>query len=317
MSCDPSLSVSPAEAAALMQERGEATVSLLQRHYGLGYRAALALMERVNLAGVCTIVAQQPTPVTDLGNLRRFADAVRTGLGPTRLSFTGATLYSQPFSLARGNVFIMGTNPGGTDEGKSSIAAVLARLEQGEDAGNDYLDDQTWDTPQSLRLQKTVRALLHLLAPGRERSVCAANLVLVRSRTVEDLNARTEGFWTLADACWPGHEVILDVVRPKLIVAYGNGPESAYEYLLHRFRQTAAPERDECAGWGSTKLKAFNYAAHWGDVRVVGLPHPSRYGLLGSPSDGAINRSAGEPWPILRPNVADFVLREPGRPSLG
>jgi hypothetical protein len=298
--------VSPETAAALMQERGEVSVCLLQRHYKLGYSDAVHLMGQVELAGLLTAASpQQPAPASNLYDLRRFVAAVRTGLGAERLKRTGATFYSQPFSLARGDFYILGTNPGGGDDGKQIIATVLDRIERGGEWCNDYLDDKTWDTPQSIQLQNTVRAMLHLLAPGKERTVCAANLIFVRSRTVADL---IEGFWPLANACWPGHEVVLDVVRPKLVVAYGNGTGSAYDYLLHRFKppkQDIEISRD--AGWGSTKLKAFRFKAPWGMVRVVGLPHPSRFGLLRATSQNEADANAGEVWPILLPHVADFV----------
>ena len=117
-----------------------------------------------------------------------------------------------------------------------------------------------------------------------------------------------DSFWTLADACWPAHEVTLDVVRPALIVAYGNGQESAYEYLRHRFQQNV-PERDESSGWGRTKLKAFNYSAPWGRVLVIGLPFPSRHGLLAGITEEVAIKSSGESWPVLRPQVAEFVRR--------
>jgi hypothetical protein len=186
-------------AATLMIERGEVSVSLLQRQYKLGYSDALRLMDQVTLAGL--LPTQRAEDNQD--DLRRFVNAVRKGLGPEYLKLTGATLYSEPFSLARGHTYILGTNPGGGPEDKETLAAVLARLERGEPAAvpNDYLDDRTWDKRQSIQLQDTVKALLHLMAPGSERRVCAANLIYVRSRTMEHLKKDTVGFWQLAEAC--------------------------------------------------------------------------------------------------------------------
>jgi hypothetical protein len=298
--------VSPELAAALMNDRGEFSVSFLQRQYLLGYSDALRLMDQVKLAGLLSGVGAGD----NRDNLRRFVAAVRGGLGPKRLELTGATLYSEPFSLARGGTYILGTNPGGSPEGKEKLAAVLVRLERGEPATvpNDYLDDTSWDTPQSRQLQETVRALLHLVAPGNERRVCAANLIYVRSRTMKELQEHTDGFWQLADACWPGHEVVLDAVQPKLVITYGNGAGSAYDYVAHRLRKLDViiePPRD--AGWGRTKLKSFSYAARWGRVRVIGLPHPSRYGLLAAePTRGSVNAE----WPTLRPQVSQFITGE-------
>ena len=247
-------------------------------------------------------VASQAATTTQRGSpdpRARFASAARTALGEERLNRTGATLYSQPFSLAPGDVYILGTNPGGNDIGKDTLKTALTRLEQGTDAGNDYIDAADWDTHQSKQLQSTVKALLHLFAPGRERNVCAANLIFVRSGTLDRL---IEPFWQLVDACWPAHEVLLDIVRPKTIVAYGNGDYSAYCYMLHRCKATVVRrENPEKSGCGATMLKAFSYAAPWGEVRVVGLPHPSRYRLL--PAD-----PAPTPWPVLLPNVARFVV---------
>ena len=59
-------------------------------------------------------------------------------------------------------------------------------------------------------------------APGLgldPRSVAASNLILVRSR-----DAAGSRFGQFAELCWPVHQEILRLIRPRLVIAYGNPP---------------------------------------------------------------------------------------------
>lgn len=305
--------ISVEEATAVLRGVNEGRVSLLQRRFLLGYQSALDLMDRVNLALQVDhpgtdergVAKSTTTCRPDLENVRGLVAVVREALGAKRLvELTGATLYSEPHTVAPGAVYLLGTNPGGDSEGKPPIGQLLDRLEQGESSGNDYYDDESWDTPQSRQLQGTIRAILDVVAPGEQRNVCASNVVFVRSRTVKDLEEKTEGFWQLAEACWPCHAYLLELIRPKLLVTYGNGAGSAYDFVTHKLRQhTRGDVVSEPSDCGKTLLFKRTVDLGWGEVRIVGLPHPSRFKLL----EGSGNTNPNSEQPKLKPNVAKFI----------
>lgn len=220
----------------------------------------------------------------------QFIAVVREQLGPERLLLTGGTLYSATDTLRRGDVYLLGTNPGGGYEGKSTLDELLQGLPDYD--GNEYFGE-VWDR-QSRRLQMTLRAILHLVSP-QPLGVCASNLIFVRSPTQDQLQ---ENFWKLADRCWPAHEFILDVVQPKLVIAYGNGSESAYTYLYRKLQRIAVDDPLP-AGHGKTQCRSFTAERNGRRLRVVGLPHPSRFVLR--------TGDAGDRPESLRPELAQWL----------
>jgi len=220
----------------------------------------------------------------------QFIALVREQLGPERLSLTGGTLYSAADTLTKGDVYLLGTNPGGGYDGKSTLDELLRQLPS--NSVNEYFGEE-WDR-QSRRLQMTLRAILHL-ASSHPESVCASNLIFVRSPTQDQLK---ENFWKLADRCWPAHEFILDVVQPKLVIAYGNGPESAYAYLYHKLQRRSVDDPMP-AGHGKTQCRTFIAERNGRVLRVLGLPHPSRFILR--------TGDTGDRPESLRPSVAQWL----------
>jgi uracil-DNA glycosylase len=116
-------------------------------------------------------------------------------------------------------------------------------------------------------LQRRIRALLEGLGLS-VRDVCASNLIFQRSVSAEDLPFRS-----LAALCWPIHERIIEIVRPKVIITFGNGLKSPYSFVrdsLGATNQEAFP-----SGHGNWNcLVSFSQRA-----TVVCVPHLSSYAI--------------------------------------
>ncbi len=205
--------------------------------------------------------------------LDSFIDMARTRLAPIQAR-SGNVLYSGVETLRAGQVYLLGLNPGGDPEDaillQQTIGSTLAALATKHE--NEWLD-RSWRrngirTPpgQSL-LQQRVQYLLRGL--GLEpRDVCSANLIFARSR-----DAATSSFEQLAPLCWPVHEAILDIVRPRLVVAFGNSGFSPYGYL--RSVLQADHEDEFASGHGDWVCKAFDARR----FKVAGVPHLGRYAI--------------------------------------
>ena len=184
------------------------------------------------------------------------------------LDRSGAVLYSSHDTIKPGKIYLFGLNPGGQGGPtlQKNISLMLSRQE------NAYLDER-WENGRELPepgkavLQRRVNWLLTQLG-AQTRDVLATNLIFMQSRDASGVSS------DLADVCWPVHEALLNIVRPSLIVAYGNSTFSPYGYLHGRF---GGEQRYGTSGHGDWMLKGFDARMSWGSVFVAGLPHLSRY----------------------------------------
>jgi hypothetical protein len=191
------------------------------------------------------------------------------------LSQSGEILYSAALTLRSGPVYLLGHNPGGdpNDRGLPNVGQSLDDLPT--KTINSYLDT-VWSRQHGVGqapLQRRVVWLLESLGL-KPRDVAASNLIFVRSPDV-----RGSRFREYSELCWPVHERILDVVKPRLVLVYGNSHPSPFEFLLNVFG--ADVEQPECpSGHGTWMCRSFQVP---GRFRVVGLPHLSRYDVTGHP----------------------------------
>ncbi|MDQ5904341.1 MAG: hypothetical protein QG672_1934 [Pseudomonadota bacterium] len=99
----------------------------------------------------------------------------------------------------------------------------------------------------------------------------------MQSRDAEQID------YALADTCWPVHQAIIDIVRPRLILAYGNSDMSPYRYLQKMF---AGVEDDvaslPAARHGNWRVRGFVATISGQETYVAGLPHMSRYDPRGN-----------------------------------
>jgi hypothetical protein len=206
-------------------------------------------------------------------------ERLRKHLG-ARLSARGWLLYSGLDTLAGGRYYFMGFNPA-------------------KDPANEPLDsipipDENWSayTQQCWRCEKArckcepirfkphqrrVTEFMLQLRPLRPERIFSTNAIFVESESVLTLSDR-EMLW---NECWPIHEWMLSIVRPKWIVCLGNH-EEASSYSLLRGRCKSCVPVGDCTDFRKGKvfkgsLPISNHESL--DVHVLGLPHPSRFNL--------------------------------------
>ena len=184
----------------------------------------------------------------------------------------GSILYSSHATLKPGDAYLLGFNPGGSGGNpvEQSINQLLTSTT------NAYIDERwenkngAWASGEA-PLQKRVQWILKSIKLN-PRDVCASNLIFFRSREASDMS------FSLAKQCWPVHEAILSIVKPKLIIAFGNSGTSPYGYLRSIFE---GKEESFPSGHGNWQIKGFNSKINGRPVYVAGLPHLSRYSPIG------------------------------------
>ena len=191
------------------------------------------------------------------------------------MSESGGILYSSHETLKKGDVYLLGFNPGGS--GGPSIEESVEEILSSEI--NAYLDESwsngngSWGAGEAT-LQRRIVYLLNEL--GLEpREVCSSNLIFVRSRDEAGVD------YSLAKQCWPVHEAIIELVQPKLILAFGNSDKSSYGYLRKLLN---GKENSEWSGHGNWDVKGFETELNGRDIYVAGIPHLSRYSPEGKQS---------------------------------
>lgn len=191
------------------------------------------------------------------------------------LDRSGEILFSAVHTLSEGDLYICGLNPGGSgnEPHQHTIRESLARLPS--KTSNNYFDESWRHYPRAahplrVRLRWLVRELGYDL-----REVCASNLIFARSS-----GQGGSGYPEYADICWPVHEQILRIVRPKILMVYGNGAKSPFEFLYGR-SIGPSPINSIWSGHHTWECKAFRAEVAGQDVVVVGLPHLSQYNVIG------------------------------------
>lgn len=168
----------------------------------------------------------------------------------------------------------MGLNPGGSHG--PPLSQSVQELPFKED--HDYLDAE-WSNrggryaAGQAPLQKRSRWLLERMGYNL-RKVLTTNLIFMQSRDASTLTLE------MAETCWPVHELMLQVIRPKIIICNGNSDFSAYGFLRGKMLNN---EEQAPAGHGNLRLKSLEGNICGLNVRVVGVPHMSRYSPIGKP----------------------------------
>lgn len=181
----------------------------------------------------------------------------------------GKIIYSASHTLKSGDVYLMGYNPGG-EGNMSKIGDCFDDLNNRRI--NSYLDE-TWQNrkkvykPGEAPLQKKICWILEKLGYN-PKDVFATNLIFFQSRNVDGIKQKT------ADFCWEIHLEFLKIVSPKIILTFGNGLKSPYQFLRTRYR---GAEEVKPAGQGNYALKSFETQINDTKMTVLGLPHLSWY----------------------------------------
>ena len=184
----------------------------------------------------------------------------------------GSILYSSHETLKSGDVYLLGFNPGGA--GGNSVEQSINSMLTNTD--NSYLDE-CWENRNGVwangeaPLQKRIQWILESLDLNT-RDVCASNLIFLKSRGASDIS------FSLAKKCWPVHEAILNIIKPKLIIAFGNSEVSPYGFL---HTMLGGDEEYFPSGHGNWSIKGFRCEINGRFIYVAGFPHLSRYSPIG------------------------------------
>ncbi|MGF1733713.1 hypothetical protein [Photobacterium kasasachensis] len=186
------------------------------------------------------------------------------------LDSDGEVIYSSHETLKKGDIYLMGLNPGGS--GFISINDHIDKMLTRDE--NSYIDE-AWQNGQKsysagdAPLQKRIRWLIENLGYDT-RDVCATNLIFKTTKSADEL------CFGLAGICWGFHEYILDIVKPKLILTFGNSETSASPYFFLKSLFSGEETRIK-AGHGDWVCKGFKTQISGRDTFIVGLPHLSYY----------------------------------------
>lgn len=184
----------------------------------------------------------------------------------------GELIYSSHESLKKGDVYLLGLNPGG--EGFITIKEHLDKLLV--KTTNSYLDESwkneitEWPMGQA-PLQKRVDFLLTELG-YKTREVCASNLIFITSKSSNEIN------YGLAGYCWRFHELLLDIIRPKIILCFGISDVSSYSFLLSLYM---GKETKIESGHGKWNCRTFTTIMEGRKTTIIGIPHLSYYNIIG------------------------------------
>jgi hypothetical protein len=213
-------------------------------------------------------------------NCEYFVEQARRILTPI-LNMSGTVLYSSAATLRKGDLYILGLNPGGDPEDMKNDT-----IEKSLNGFCDYKDNayyEAWDkyAKGEHPLQKNVKWLVDQLGYNL-REVCASNLIFARSRGASGL-----GYLALADICWPVHELILQCVEPKCLIVFGIGrkpPYSPYDYLIRKHRQLTGKdpslEEGPIVHANCWRCMAFTTILLGQELKVIALPHLSRINIV-------------------------------------
>ena len=201
---------------------------------------------------------------------------IRKTLGPEYLTKAGGIIYSSHETICAGDVYLIGLNPGGTGGSETLDKCLDRNMKQTNNAYWPENDEERWSASQ---LQPNVRWLLgELVGEEKAKKVFATNLVFMQSREVATFKVDVGiDIHVAADACWPVHEAFLNIVRPRLILAFGNDEVfSTYSYIRAQCNGKDKEFPPKPSGFRDWKLKGFKTTiAEQEDVFVAGLPHLS------------------------------------------
>lgn len=206
--------------------------------------------------------------MNDAASLVSFAKPLLASIA----SHSGRVLYSAASTLKPSAIYLLGLNPGGNPATHhDTVGESLSKLS--ERRVNAYLDESWAGQPAGhSRLQRRVRWLVEHLG-FKVREVCASNLIFVRSS-----DSTGSGYPQTAELCWPVHERILHIVQPKAIIAFGNSGASPFRFLQAHYGATTLASFP--SGHGNWQCLGFCMPS---GIRVIGLPHLSRYAVSNHP----------------------------------
>jgi hypothetical protein len=184
----------------------------------------------------------------------------------------GKVLYSGVNTLKKGNIYMLGYNPGG-DPVKEPMT-LAQHVEQSPLDWNEYIDamwmprGRLCQAGQAL-LQRRVRWLLEQLGQ-QPREVCASNLIFRRSKDRKQLGSSYEQ-QKMADQCWPIHKWIMEQVQPHIVLCIDS---DAFKYICRREQLNDIEQF--AAGHGNWQCNATKLKD---GTQLISVPNLSLYAI--------------------------------------
>ena len=214
-------------------------------------------------------------------NINELIDLIVKTL-PDYLDKPGESLYSAASTLSKGDIYLLGTNPGG--EKPDTLSEDLENLRTKKN--NEYIDG-VWSTksnPNPNPGEDTLQLKVKELMAGIDYSVedvCASNLIFYTSVDVVALKKEfAMSFNKIAEKYWDIHMEILKVVQPKVIIVFGHSEtDSPYSFLRKKYKNLISSTDTQTTGWGDNIAKSFKFDLNGRKCHVVGVPHLSRFAI--------------------------------------
>ncbi len=202
--------------------------------------------------------------------IKRFASKI----DPKIARRSGKVFYSGRDAYKKANdLYLIGFNPGGSpaEHSQETVQSHTIDVLNKFSARWSAYCDEGWPTdspnpnpPGTYGMQPRVLHMLRRL--GRDpRTTPSSNLIFVRSRRGADLDERQK----LEDICWPFHQEVIRVLRPRVIVCFGKKSGKSIRGRLSANQYAGQFVENNDRRWTSE--------AHLSDegIAVVTVTHPS------------------------------------------
>jgi hypothetical protein len=187
------------------------------------------------------------------------------------LSSSGKVFYSGRIAFrTQFSLYVIGVNPGGDppNHQKETVGNHTAKVLRSYPDDWSAYRDESWEgkLPGTYGMAPRVLHLFNRLGlnPGE---VPSSNLVFVRSRREEKINRKE--MLSLADLCWPFHELVIQKLKPRVILCLGG---TAGTYVRGKFRANKLFGEFIENNNRKWRSKAFENIS---GMRVVAATHPS------------------------------------------
>lgn len=216
----------------------------------------------------------------------QFVDEMLETLDQYAKDNSGDVLYSGLQTLQKGDFYFLGVNPGGKSGMGKKIEETLSYTDEG--SKNFYVDDCSngQQVAGATRLQKNAKAFFRALfkelanpkTPPADRDDVIRE-VLCTNLVFRNTNGEKEILPSDVCSCWKVHKYLLNIVRPKWIIAYGKRPYLEIKKELELDECTQADAHHGTWQFRAARRKSPTSVAWQQRVVLIGAPHFSRYSL--------------------------------------
>ena len=196
----------------------------------------------------------------------------------------GSVLYSGNQTIRKGKFYFLGANPGGHSDQNlgdypDTVINQLHRKNTSSDF-NEYFDGK-WQIrgrrpsrPGEALLQKRIKFFFNFIGVNL-KEVLSTNLVFVRSPTLEEFHLSWDD---AADKCWEIHKILLSIVQPEIIIAFGS---QANDYIKKKINVIRGESYEVVSINESKFFSIFEGKMSIGsnnkNIKLISIPHLSRY----------------------------------------